>query len=117
MKIQSKHGFTLVEIMIVVAIIGLLAAIALPSFMRSRQSTQTNTCLNNLRLISWAKDQLALETGLPFGQAVVNAQLAPYLKKGIPTCPIGAVVYDLRTIGENPLCPNAPMGGIHLAIL
>ncbi|MCG2658750.1 MAG: prepilin-type N-terminal cleavage/methylation domain-containing protein, partial [Kiritimatiellae bacterium] len=59
-----KKGFTLVEIMIVVAIIGLLAAIAIPSFMRARTTSQQNACINNLRQIEAAKDQYALENGL-----------------------------------------------------
>ena len=67
---MNKKGFTLVEIMIVVAIIGLLAAIAIPSFMRARQSSQATGCINNLRQIDAAKDQYAMEKGLTNGALI-----------------------------------------------
>lgn len=108
---NKKSGFTLVEIMIVVAIIGLLAAIAIPSFIRARQNTQQSTCINNLRLIDGAKDQHALERGKSNGDPVVNADISPYLKQGIPTCPIGGVAYVVGVIGTDPLCPNVAVAG------
>src|SRR5438477_12065760 len=60
-KTSKSSGFTLVEIMIVVAIIGLLAAIAIPNFVRARTTSQRNACINNLRQIDGAKQQWALE--------------------------------------------------------
>ena len=60
-RVNRKSGFTLVEIMIVVAIIGLLAAIAIPNFVKARTTSQQNACINNLRLIDASKQQWALE--------------------------------------------------------
>ena len=73
-----KKGFTLVEIMIVVAIIGLLAAIAIPSFMRARVTSQKNACINNLRQIESAKDQYALEFGLTNGASILANETAAW---------------------------------------
>ena len=92
-KVSRKSGFTLVEIMIVVAIIGLLAAIAIPNFVRARTTSQMNACINNLRLIDSAKQQWALEqrqnnSSFP---ATSGTELQPYLGHGsageLPSCP------------------------------
>ena len=81
-KLQTrKAGFTLVEIMIVVAIIALLAAIAVPGFLRSRKRSQASKILNDLRLIDGAVDQYAIETGRKTGDAVGVADWTNYLKK------------------------------------
>jgi prepilin-type N-terminal cleavage/methylation domain-containing protein len=82
-KSQTRRGgFTLVEIMIVVAIIALLAAIAVPSFLRARKRSQATATLETLRMIDGAKDQYALEANKGTGAAVGNKDLAPYVKSG-----------------------------------
>jgi len=78
---KSRGGFTLVEIMIVVAIIALLAAIAVPNFLRARKRSQATTVLNDLRLVDSAKDQYAIEKNMAAGSPTA-AQLAPYFKGG-----------------------------------
>jgi prepilin-type N-terminal cleavage/methylation domain-containing protein len=82
-KLQTKHaGFTLVEIMIVVAIIALLAAIAVPGFLRARKRSQASKILNDLRMIDGAVDQYAIETGRTTGASVTVVDWTNYLKKG-----------------------------------
>jgi prepilin-type N-terminal cleavage/methylation domain-containing protein len=78
---KSRGGFTLVEIMIVVAIIALLAAIAVPGFIRARKRAQASRILEDLRLIDAAIDQYAIETNKSTGQAVNwNPDIISYLK-------------------------------------
>src|SRR5256714_7393706 len=81
-KLQTKHaGFTLVEIMIVVAIIALLAAIAVPGFLRARKRSQASRILNDLRMIDSAVDQYAIETNRTTGATVAITDWTNYLKK------------------------------------
>ena len=82
-KMNKRHGgFTLVEIMIVVAIIALLAAIAVPGFLRARKRSQASKILNDLRLIDSAVDQYAIETNKASNAPVAIADWTNYLKKG-----------------------------------
>lgn len=108
--LRSRKGFTLVEIMIVVAIIGLLAAIAVPNFVQARTTSRTNACINNLRLIEAAKEQWALANNAADTAATTNANVTPYLKGGVmPTCP-GGGTYTTQNVGTNATCS---VGGTH----
>jgi prepilin-type N-terminal cleavage/methylation domain-containing protein len=114
-KNKRSLGFTLVEIMIVVAIIGLLAAIAIPNFVKARTTSQQNACINNLRLVDAAKQQWALEqrkqsTDTP---AASGTDLQPYLGRGVngelPSCPVDpqngfSTSYTCNTVGTKPAC-------------
>jgi prepilin-type N-terminal cleavage/methylation domain-containing protein len=102
---NRKQGFTLVEIMIVVMIIGLLAAIALPSFTRARNSAQANACINNQRQIDGAVDQYAIEFGLSDTDPVTAVNYEPYLKEA-PACPVGDTAYGDQVVGTPCACPN-----------
>lgn len=114
MKINTsrKAGFTLVEIMIVVAIIGLLAAIAIPNFVKARATAQEKSCVNNLRQIDGAKDQWALETGKSTTAACVIGDILPYLRNE-PECPVGPTAYTVGAIGTIPLCAAPAVAGAH----
>ena len=81
---KNRHGFTLVEIMIVVAIIALLAAIALPNFVRARKRSQATRVLEDLRILDYALDRWTIENNKSVGDVAVLSDLTPYIKDGSP---------------------------------
>jgi prepilin-type N-terminal cleavage/methylation domain-containing protein len=110
-KTNRKSGFTLVEIMIVVAIIGLLAAIAIPNFVKARGTAQKNACINNLRQIDGAKEQWALETKQVQGATCATTDIDNYIKGGVPTSCPGGGAYTVGAVGTPPVCNLASSAG------
>jgi prepilin-type N-terminal cleavage/methylation domain-containing protein len=120
-KVSRGTGFTLVEIMIVVAIIGMLASIAIPNFLRARREAQTSACINNLRCIDNAKQQWALELRQQDTATPTGGDLQPYLGRtatgSLPSCPADAVQtfatsYDPQSVGAKPVCLIIPASHI-----
>jgi prepilin-type N-terminal cleavage/methylation domain-containing protein len=118
-KFARSKGFTLVEIMIVVAIIGLLATIAIPNFVRARLKAQQSACINNLRQIDGAKQTWALENRANQSTVPTIGNIQPYLGRGTagtaPTCPADpqntfATSYSLNDLQTAPTCQIDPTG-------
>ena len=98
---NSKSAFTLVEIMIVVAIIGLLAALAIPGFVKARKQSQGRRIINDARQMDAAVDQWALENGKKDGDTVDTAGAATYLKTAWTANDLLNNAYTISTVGTN----------------
>jgi prepilin-type N-terminal cleavage/methylation domain-containing protein len=107
---KRRGGFTLVEIMIVVAIIALLAAIAVPGFLRARKRSQASRILNDLRMIDAAVDQYAIETNRSTNFVVGITDWTNYLKKGTALYNTGnsllGSTYGAQTVDTIPKVPT-----------
>jgi prepilin-type N-terminal cleavage/methylation domain-containing protein len=111
-SISSRgSGFTLVEIMIVVAIIGMLATIAVPSYVQARKSTQMNVCIRNLQQIDGAIERWSLDMHKDEGQPVTYNDIRVYLKRSV-VCPAGGTTfedsYTITTVDAPPACQRKP---------
>lgn len=111
-KLNSRRGgFTLVEIMIVVAIIALLAAIAVPGFLRARKRSQASRILNDLRMIDAAVDQYAIENNKSSGDSITIGQWTAYVKSGTALYLTGnsllGTSYGAQTVDTIPAVPGA----------
>jgi prepilin-type N-terminal cleavage/methylation domain-containing protein len=109
-RTSQNGGFTLVEIMIVVAIIGLLAAIAIPNFVKARTTAQATGCINNLRQFEGAKQTWALEKNKGPSDTPTEEDIKPYIKLTsdgrLPGCP-GGGTYSIGPLAESPTCSLA----------
>ena len=107
---SRKSGFTLVEIMIVVAIIGLLAAIAIPNFVKARQASQKSACAANLKQIDGAKATWALENKKTGVDVPPDADIfgnTAYIRMK-PSCPATGTEYVLSAVDTKQACPSYP---------
>lgn len=102
---MKRAGFTLLEITLVVGVISLLAALALPSFAKVRAASRRNSCANNIRLIRDAEMTWAMANNKNATDTPAITDIAPYIKGGaIPACPEGHVAYTIGDVETGPSC-------------
>ena len=107
----NRRGFTLIEIMIVVAIIGMLASLAVPNYVKSREQTHRTACISNLQHIDGAVQLWAMECKKDADQPVTYADISSYLRNSV-ACPAGgssfADSYVVTTVESKPACQRKP---------
>jgi prepilin-type N-terminal cleavage/methylation domain-containing protein len=112
---QTRRAFTLTELMIVVGIIGLLAAISIPNYVRASTQSQKNVCINNLRQIDIATQQWAMENKVAVSATVAFPDISSYLKYAV-VCPAGGIAFSdsylLNGLTNKPTCQKVPASHI-----
>jgi len=114
-RTSRNAGFTLLEIMIVVAIIGMLAGISTPNFIKARETSQLQAIINNLRVLESSKDQWAIEQKQGDGAQPLDTDLMPYLKTLAMPAPVVRETYNINPIGTLPTATipaNVRLGSI-----
>ena len=116
-RTSGKSGFTLLEIMIVVSIIGTLAAIAIPNFVKARGTSQQNACINNLRQLDSAAQTWALENRKQATDTYSLDVLKPYIRLessgNVPGCPGGGTYSPGATVANPPTCSLSTQSAAH----
>lgn len=112
--VMERKGFTLVEIMMVVLIIGALAAMTIPEIIRARETTQRNICINHMVEIRDAIERWALDTNAQPNAEISMSDIVPAYIRREPRCPIGNKPYQLTTVDKDPVvsCPNKAPGHV-----
>jgi prepilin-type N-terminal cleavage/methylation domain-containing protein len=104
---RKRDGFTLIEIMIVVLIIGILLAIAVGVFTKAKESARRWACVANMKDIDAAKWQWAMEHNKSALDTPTDADILPYLRSdALPVCPAGGDSYAMNSVSERTVCPD-----------